>query len=67
MHIDKIFYRTKGREHFDSAYAKLMEARKVSSAKDSMNVLYVALTRAVEGMIVLRKPKESIFDHLGWK
>ncbi len=29
-----------------------------------MNVLYVALTRAVEGMIILRKPKESIFDGL---
>ena len=65
LHIEKIFYRTKGREHFDSAYAQLMEARKVSSAKDSMNVLYVALTRAVEGMIVIRKPKESIFDTLG--
>jgi len=65
LYIDKIFYRMKGREHFDSAYAELMEARKRSSAKDSMNVLYVALTRAVEGMIVLRKPKDSIFDALG--
>ena len=65
LHIEKIFYRIKGREHFDSDYARLMEGRKSSSAKDSMNVLYVALTRAVEGMIVLRKPKESIFDALG--
>lgn len=65
LHIKKIFYRIKGREHFDNTYAQLLEARKVSSAKDSMNVLYVALTRAVEGMIVLRKPKESIFDALG--
>ncbi|MEA2047571.1 MAG: RecB-like helicase [Campylobacterota bacterium] len=65
LHIEKIFYRIKGRDHFDNAYAKLMEARKVSSAKDSMNVLYVALTRAVEGMIILRKSKDSIFDALG--
>ena len=64
LHIDRIFYRLQGREHFDTEYAQLMEARKLSSAKDSMNVLYVALTRAVEGMIVLRKPKESIFDGL---
>ena len=42
-----------------------MEERKIASAKDSMNVLYVALTRAVEGMIVIRKPKDSIFDALG--
>jgi len=65
LHIDKIFYRTKGRENFDVEYAQIMEERKIASAKDSMNVLYVALTRAVEGMIILRKPKDSIFDALG--
>ena len=65
LHIDKILYRTKGREHFDNDYAQIMEERKISSAKDSMNVLYVALTRAVEGMIVIRKPKDSLFDALG--
>jgi exodeoxyribonuclease V beta subunit len=65
LYIDKILYRTKGRENFDAEYAQIMEERKISSAKDSMNVLYVALTRAVEGMIVIRKPKDSIFDALG--
>jgi len=65
LHIDKILYRTKGRENFDAEYADIMEERKIASAKDSMNVLYVALTRAVEGMIVIRKPKDSIFDALG--
>jgi len=65
LHIDKILYRTKGRENFDAEYAQIVEERKVSSAKDSMNVLYVALTRAVEGLIVIRKPKDSIFDALG--
>jgi exodeoxyribonuclease V beta subunit len=65
LHIDKILYRTKGRENFDAEYAQIMEERKIASAKDSMNVLYVALTRAVEGMIVIRKPKDSIFDALG--
>jgi exodeoxyribonuclease V beta subunit len=65
LHIDKILYRTKGRENFDAEYADIMEERKISTAKDSMNVLYVALTRAVEGMIVIRKPKDSIFDALG--
>jgi len=65
LHIDKILYRTKGRENFDVEYAQIMEERKIASAKDSMNVLYVALTRAVEGMIVIRKPKDSLFDTLG--
>ena len=65
LHIDKILYRTKGRENFDNEYADIVEKRKLSSEKDSMNVLYVALTRAVEGMIIVRKPKDSIFDALG--
>jgi len=65
LYIDKILYRTKGREHFDNEYAEIMEARKASAVKDRKNVLYVALTRAVEGLIVLKKPKESIFDEIG--
>lgn len=65
LHIDSIFYRMGGREHFDTEYAELIERRKRSSAKDAMNVLYVALTRAVDGMIVLKKPQKSIFDTLG--
>ena len=64
LYIDKILYRTKGREHFDERYAKIMEERKVSSHKDRLNVLYVALTRAVEGLLVLKKPEGSIFDLL---
>lgn len=64
LYIDKILYRMKGREHFDEAYKRMMEARKVSELKDRKNVLYVALTRAVEGLIVIRKPKDSIFDEI---
>ena len=41
-----------------------MEERKSSARKDRLNVLYVALTRAVEGMIIIKKPKESIFDEI---
>lgn len=65
LYIEKILYRTAGREHFDNDYAQIMEERKKSALKDSKNVLYVALTRAVEGLIVIRKPKESVFDEIG--
>jgi exodeoxyribonuclease V beta subunit len=65
LYIDQILYRTKGRENFDEDYAQIMEERKKSALKDSKNVLYVALTRAVEGLIVIRKPKESVFDEIG--
>jgi exodeoxyribonuclease V beta subunit len=64
LYIDKILYRTKGRENFDAEYASIMEERKASALKDRKNVLYVALTRAVEGLIVIKKPKESIFDEI---
>ncbi len=64
LFIDRIFYRTAGREHFDRDYARVIEERKLSAAKDRMNVLYVALTRAVEGMTIVRKPKDSMFDEI---
>ncbi|MBT8343769.1 MAG: Dna2/Cas4 domain-containing protein, partial [Sulfurovum sp.] len=64
LYIDKILYRIKGRENFDQAYKRIMDVRKVSELKDRKNILYVALTRAVEGLIVLRKPKDSIFDEI---
>jgi len=64
LYIDKILYRTKGRENFDEEYKRIMDARKVSELKDRKNILYVALTRAVEGLIIIRKPKDSIFDEI---
>ena len=65
LFVDQILYRMKGREHFDENYARIIESRKSSEVKDRKNVLYVALTRAVEGMIVIRKEKDSIFDEIG--
>ena len=51
-------------ENFDDEYAQIMEERKASALKDRKNVLYVALTRAVEGLIIIKKPKDSIFDEI---
>ncbi len=64
LFIDKILYRTKGRESFDEEYSQIMQQRKISQLKDSKNVLYVALTRAVESLIIIKKPKDSMFDEL---
>ena len=65
LFVQQIFYKMGGRENFDEAYKYLLSKQKKLSAKDKMNVLYVALTRAVESMVVIRKPKGSIFDPLG--
>ncbi len=65
LHIKEIFYKMGGRENFDRTYQMMLEKQKILSAKDKMNILYVALTRAVESMTVIRKSKASIFDPLG--
>jgi len=65
LNIDQILYRIQNREYFDKNYARIMEARRASALKDRKNVLYVALTRAVEGLIVIKKPEASIFDEIG--
>jgi exodeoxyribonuclease V beta subunit len=65
LDIKRVCYKIGGRENFDSEYKGLLERQKVLSSKDKMNILYVALTRAVESMIIIRKPKGSIFDIIG--
>ncbi len=67
LHIKKVSYKIGGRENFDSYYRDLIEKQKILTEKDKMNLLYVALTRAVNGLIVIRKPKGSIFDMIGLK
>ena len=65
LSIDHILFRSKNREYFDNTYAKIIKEQKTFSLKDRKNILYVALTRAVEALIVIRKPKESLFDEMG--
>ena len=65
LYIREIYYKMGGRENFDDRYKSVLSNQKELSAKDKMNLLYVALTRAVESMIIIRKPKASIFDIIG--
>lgn len=65
LHVERILYRTSGREHFDTQYAQIIEQRKTAAAKDAKNVLYVALTRAIKGLFIIKKPKDSLFDEIG--
>jgi len=65
LFVEEIFYKMGGRENFDEVYKELLLKQKSLNAKDKMNILYVALTRAVESMVVIRKEKGSIFDPLG--
>ncbi len=65
LDIKEVYYKIGGRENFDISYQEILEKQKRLLAKDKMNILYVALTRAVQGMIIIKKPKASIFDPLG--
>lgn len=65
LFIEQVFYKMGGRENFDEAYRDLVAKQKELGEKDRLNILYVALTRAVESMVIIRKPKGSIFDVLG--
>ena len=62
--LQGMHYRIKGREALDPAYAKALEAEKRASDEDQLNALYVALTRAVESLMVIAKTKNSWFDPL---
>ncbi len=65
LSIERIFYRTKGRENIDPRYAHTLDRQQTATHKDRLNLLYVATTRAVIGLTVLRKEKQSVFDILG--
>ena len=67
LYVKEIFYKMGGRENFDAHYQSLLSKQKTLNAKDKMNILYVALTRAVNTLIVVRKEKGSIFDPLGMR
>ncbi|PAF42021.1 RecB-like helicase [Helicobacter sp. 11S03491-1] len=62
--LKTIFYKQKQRERIDFEYKKACQKEKQLSEKEKMNVLYVAFTRAKQGLIVIPKEKESSFESL---
>ena len=64
IEIEKIFYKFKAKENFVKEYKETLLNNKEASLKDKINLLYVALTRAKNGLIILQKEKNSEFDLL---
>ena len=62
--LKRIFYKRTKRENLDPYYATALTKEKNLSIGDELNILYVALTRAKNNMIVFKKPKSSVFDLL---
>lgn len=62
--LKQIHYKIKNKEYFDDSYANAIEKEEQQLRIDILNVLYVALTRAKNNMIIIKKDKNSIFEYL---
>ncbi len=67
VQLKNIFYKIKGYENYNKDYEKALSKEKALSIEDEINILYVALTRAKNNMIVFKKSKSSVFDILNMK
>ena len=65
INLKKIFYKRSKRENLDQFYEEAIQKEKSLVIADELNILYVALTRAKNNMIVLKKDKGSVFELLG--
>ncbi|WP_323669487.1 RecB-like helicase [Aliarcobacter butzleri] len=64
LELKNIFYKIKGYENFNENYKKAIDKEKKLSLEDEINILYVAMTRAKNNMIIFKKEKSSVFDIL---
>ena len=67
VELKNIFYKIKGYENYNKDYEKALAKEKALSLEDEINILYVALTRAKNNMIIFKKIKSSVFDILNMK
>ncbi len=67
VELRNIFYKIKGYENYNKDYEKALAKEKALSLEDEINILYVALTRAKNNMIIFKKVKSSVFDILNMK
>ncbi|MDD4854554.1 MAG: RecB-like helicase [Sulfuricurvum sp.] len=64
IHLEHMFIRTKGREELDNVYKNGLEKEQKLEQSDQLNALYVALTRAIQSLTIIAKPKSSWFEPL---
>ena len=67
VELKNIFYKIKGYENYNKDYEKALAKEKALGLEDEINILYVALTRAKNNMIIFKKTKSSVFDILNMK
>lgn len=65
--LKNLFYKIKGYENYNTEYKNALEKEKKLVLEDELNILYVALTRAKNNMIIFKKEKSSVFENLNVK
>lgn len=65
--LKNIYYKIKNLEYYNEDYKKALQKEKALSFDDELNILYVALTRAKQNLIIFKKKDKSVFDILGIK
>ena len=64
LYIENILYKIKNRDFFDKHYKDVLDTQRELLKKDRLNMLYVALTRGIDSLIIIKKERDSIFDIL---
>ena len=64
VQLKNLYYKMSGLENFNEEYKKAIEKEKRLSLEDEINILYVALTRAKNNLIIFKKCEKSVFDIL---
>jgi exodeoxyribonuclease V beta subunit len=62
--LKHIYYKNSTRINFDDDYKDATDNEANLTLSDEQNILYVALTRAKNNMIIFKKEKSSVFDSL---
>lgn len=64
VYLNRIFHNFKYRENFDEEYKIALQKEENLENIDLINTLYVAFTRAKEGLYIIQKSKDSEFEML---
>ncbi|PLY04331.1 MAG: recombinase RecB [Arcobacter sp.] len=67
VHLKNIYYKISGLENYNNDYKNALQKEKALSFEDELNILYVAMTRARNNMIIFKKSQKSVFDLLDLK
>ncbi len=67
VHLKNIYYKISGLDNYNKEYKEALQKEKALSFEDELNILYVAMTRAKNNMIIFKKPQKSVFDLLSLK